>query len=58
MKTKTKFVFNEKEAEVIWKVFGNIDVKLIYEAVGNSSIKETISDRIFEQLDEVFIKNE
>lgn len=56
MKTKTKFVFNEKEAEVIWKVFGNIDVKLIYEAVGNSSIKETISDRIFEQLDEVFIK--
>lgn len=56
MKTKTKFVFNEKEAEVIWKVFGNIDVKVIYEAVGNSGIKETISDRIFEQLDEVFSK--
>lgn len=56
MKTKTNFVFNEKEAEVIWKVFGNNDIHIIYKAVDDCTIKETISDRIFEQLDEVFIK--
>lgn len=56
MKTKTKFVFNEKEAEVIWKVFGNIDMHLIYKAVDDCTVKEVISDRIFEQLDEVFSK--
>lgn len=56
MKTKTKFVFNENEAEVIWKVFGNIDTHLIYKAVDDCVVKEVISDRIFEQLDEVFSK--
>ena len=56
MKTKTKFVFNEKEAEVIWKVFGNIDMHIIYKAVDDCAVKEVISDRIFEQLDEVFSK--
>lgn len=56
MKTKTKFVFNEKEAEVIWKVFGNIVTSAIYEAVDNSTVEEIIADRIFEQLDEVLSK--